>query len=387
MEYQASTADELDALTEAARPELEALRLGEPVVLSTDSAVRAELWKLRKGLYASVAGARRSGTTALLEDVVVPVGRLADTCIALAGLFATHGYDDAVIFGHAKDGNIHFMLTDRFETDEQLARYAAFTEAMVDLVLANGGSLKAEHGTGRVMAPFVRRQYGDELYEVMREVKRLFDPLGLLNPGVLLDDDAQAHLRHIKLAPSVEAEVDRCVECGYCEPVCPSRDLTLTPRQRIVVRREIRAAELAGDAATAERLEHEYDYAGIDTCAVDGMCGTACPVLIDTGALVKRLRRENVPDPAAAVWTAAARHWTATTAVARRALTLTARCRARSSPCCAARTGRFAPCSAPTPSRSGRPSCPGRPVPAPPAARGGPAPCTCLPVSTPCSGP
>lgn len=315
VEYQATSAEELAHLVGEARP---ALGPAEP---TTDAVVRRDLWKLRKGLYTSVAGARRSGTTALLEDVVVPVERLADTCTSLTTLFDKYAYEDAVIFGHAKDGNIHFMLTDRFETSEQLARYSGFTEDLVSLVLDNGGSLKAEHGTGRVMAPFVRRQYGDELYDVMREVKRLFDPRGLLNPGVLLSDDPQAHLRHIKLAPQVEAEVDRCVECGYCEPVCPSRDLTLTPRQRIVLRRDIRSAELAGDTPLAQRLERAYEYPAVDTCAVDGMCGTACPVGINTGLLVKTLRRENLPAPTAAVWTAAAKHWGSTTKLASAALT------------------------------------------------------------------
>jgi D-lactate dehydrogenase len=320
VEYQAAEAAERDDLAAAAAPALAALRLAAPVVLSADAAERAGLWSLRKGLYTAVAGARRSGTTALLEDVVVPVGALADTCTELGELCTAHGYDDAVIFGHAKDGNIHFMLTDRFESDEQLGRYEAFTEGLVDLVLGHGGSLKAEHGTGRVMAPFVRRQYGDELYDVMREIKALADPRGLLNPGVLLTDDPRAHLRHIKLAPAVEAEVDRCVECGYCEPVCPSRDLTLTPRQRIAVRRELHAARAAGDVALAHELERDYDYAGLETCAVDGMCGTACPVHIDTGLLVKRLRAEAAPAPVAAAWAGAARHWAAGTAVAGRAL-------------------------------------------------------------------
>ena len=323
VEYQATGSEDLERLTRAARATLDALPLAEPVVLSTDAIVRGELWKLRKGLYTSVAGARRSGTTALLEDVVVPVERLADTCAALGVLFDRYGYEDAVIFGHAKDGNIHFMLTDRFESADQLRRYTEFTEDLVDLVLTNGGSLKAEHGTGRVMAPFVRRQYGDELYQVMREVKRLIDPRGLLNPGVVLTDDPEAHLRHIKLAPTVEAEVDRCVECGYCEPVCPSRDLTLTPRQRIAIRREIRSAEQSGDTRTAEVLADAYAYAGVETCAVDGMCGTACPVQINTGQLVKKLRRETVPGAAAAAWTTAARHWSGTTTVARTALTVT----------------------------------------------------------------
>lgn len=309
VEYQTTSAEELAAVTSAAMPRLAGLPTAAPAILTEDVAVRYALWKLRKGLYTSVAGARPSGTTALLEDIVVPVAALADTCVELSTLFDRYGYADSVIFGHAKDGNIHFMITDRFEGADPIARYTDFTEDMVDLVLGNAGSLKAEHGTGRVMAPYVRRQYGDELYEVMVELKQLCDPGGVLNPGVLLSDDPNVHLKHIKLAPPVESEVDRCVECGYCEPVCPSRDLTMTPRQRIVARRAIRSAELAGDQALADRLEEQYDYPGLQTCAVDGMCQTACPVLINTGDLVRRLRRDEHPPAETAVWTSGAKHW------------------------------------------------------------------------------
>ncbi|MFT4110298.1 FAD-binding and (Fe-S)-binding domain-containing protein [Propionicimonas sp.] len=315
VEYQATTAEELEHLAQAARPTLQQLPVREPVELTSDPVLRGDLWKLRKGLYTSVAGARRSGTTALLEDVVVPVAKLADTCRDLAGLFDQYAYRDSVIFGHAKDGNIHFMLTDRFEDEQQMRRYIGFTEDMVALVLANDGSLKAEHGTGRVMSPYVRRQYGDELYEVMVAIKDLFDPTRLLNVGTIITDDPELHLKHIKLPPSIDAEIDRCVECGYCEPVCPSRDLTLTPRQRIALRREIRNAELAGDDALADRLAKGYEYAGVHTCAVDGMCVTACPVLINTGLFVKKLRREQTtPAATKAVWTTLAKHWQGTTA-------------------------------------------------------------------------
>ncbi|MBS1690723.1 MAG: FAD-binding oxidoreductase [Actinobacteria bacterium] len=321
LEYQSTDADELAGLTAAAAPVLAGLPLQNPAELTRDPATAARLWKLRKGLYASVAGARASGTTALLEDVVVPVELLADTCAGLGELFDRYRYQDSVIFGHAKDGNIHFLITDRFGDDEPLRRYADFTEDMVDLVLEHGGSLKAEHGTGRVMAPYVRRQYGDELYDVMVSVKRLLDPAGLLNPGVLLDDSPDAHLRHIKVTPTVEDEVDRCVECGYCEPVCPSKDLTLTPRQRIVVRRAIATAEATGDLALAGELEESYEYSGVQTCAVDGMCGTACPVLINTGDLVRRLRREGNGKAAEKGWALAAKHWRATSRAAGVALT------------------------------------------------------------------
>ncbi len=320
VEHQAQTADELTERVEGSRDLLTRLPLTAPAELTEHAATRAALWHIRKGLYTTVAGNRPSGTTALLEDIAVPVEALADTCERLTGLFGAHGYEDSVIFGHAKDGNIHFMLNERFG-GESLDRYVAFTDDMVDLVLGNGGTLKAEHGTGRVMAPFVRRQYGDELYEVMQQVKRLCDPHTLLNPAALLNEDPVLHVSNLKVSPTVEAEVDRCVECGYCEPVCPSKDLTVTPRQRIVLRRELAKAEAAGDTALAKELRAEYQYDGIDTCAVDGMCQTACPVLINTGDLVRRLRIDDRNGVEKAAWKLAAKHWDGATKAGGFALT------------------------------------------------------------------
>lgn len=322
VEYSATQAEELAELTFQGEGLLRQVALDQPANFSTDPAIRSALWHLRKGLYASVAGARPQGTTALLEDIVVPVPALGRTCEQLVGLFDRYAFHDSVIFGHAKDGNIHFMLTDGFASAAELDRYSAFTEDMVDLVLGEGGSLKAEHGTGRVMAPYVRRQYGDELYEVMRRIKELCDPAGVLNPGVILNDDPNAHLRHIKVDPLVAEEVDRCVSCGYCEPVCPSRDLTLTPRQRIVTLRAIETARQAGDEKLARELERDYDYESVETCAVDGMCQTACPVNINTGDLVRRLRRENTGKAAATGWNVAARHWESATKAAGLGLTV-----------------------------------------------------------------
>ena len=292
------------------------LHRSAPSPFTTDPATRRSLWHLRKGLYAAVAGARPPGTIALLEDVAVPVAALLPTCGALTELFEEYGYDQAVMFGHAKDGNVHFMLTDRFEQPAQLARYRRFTEAMVELILGQGGSLKAEHGTGRNMAPYVARQYGQELYEVMRQLKALCDPAGMLNPGIILNDDPEAHLRHLKVTPKVDPEVDRCVECGFCEPVCPSRDLTTTPRQRIVLRRAMADAQAQGDLALLSELQDAYQYDAVETCAVDGMCQTACPVSINTGDLVKRLRAEGHGQQVNRAAASAARHWGSSTKAA-----------------------------------------------------------------------
>jgi D-lactate dehydrogenase len=309
VELQAMTAADLDEELRGALTTLSGLPLATPAEFTTDPGERAALWHLRKGLYTAVAGARPVGTTALLEDIVVPLDVLTDVTRRLTALFARYGYRDAVIFGHARDGNLHFMITPRFDDPEELRRYEAFTEDLVDLVLGANGSLKAEHGTGRIMAPYVRRQFGDELYAVMREVKALCDPAGVLNPGVVLTDDPHAHLGHLKTTPPVDPLVDTCVECGYCEPVCPSRDVTTTPRQRIVLLREIARAEAAGDLARVRELRDDFGYAAVDTCAADSMCLVACPVAIDTGAVVKGLRARRLGPAAQRGGALAARHW------------------------------------------------------------------------------
>lgn len=292
------------------------------VVVATEPTQRNSLIELRRGLYALVAGARPSGTTTLLEDLSMPASKFADMCRALDALFDKHGYgiDNVPLFAHARDGNIHFLLSERFDEASGLLRYRKFSRDLAREVLRRGGILKAEHGTGRAMAPFVRAQYGDELYEVMRQIKKLFDPAGILNPGVLLSDDPDEHLRNLKLMPTIEPEVDSCIECGYCESVCPSRDLTITPRQRVVLRRELAARQ--SDHALLDQLTDDYLYSAVETCAVDGMCSVACPLGINVGDLVRRQREELAHGAEKKAWTAAAKHWGLATRMGSTALTL-----------------------------------------------------------------
>ncbi len=309
VEYQAVDEVSLQALVSLAQPILNSLQTVNSPQLNSDPIARAALWHIRKGLYAAVAGNRKSGTTALLEDIAVPVSELASTCLNLQKLFAQYGYDDAVIFGHAKDGNIHFLINEDFRDPERAERYRLFTEDMVDLILAKGGSLKAEHGTGRMMAPFVERQYGSELYALMVRVKSAFDPSGVLNPGVIISYDALAHLHHIKLNPTIESIADNCVECGYCEPICPSKDLTTTPRQRIVIRRALASAKNEKNNELYQELVKSSEYHVEDTCAVDGLCENSCPVGINTGSLVTTLRSQRSEGVYSTLWDLAANNW------------------------------------------------------------------------------
>jgi len=320
VEFQEATGAELESKVAAVTPLFRTLPLSQPAQLTSDAATRNQIWHIRKGLYAAVAGNRPSGTTALLEDIAVPVSELLTTCEDLIALFNKHNYTDSVIFGHARDGNIHFMINEEFENPTMLQRYKEFTEEMVELVLAHGGTLKAEHGTGRMMAPFVRRQYGDELYELMWALKRLIDPAGILNPGIILSENLETHHENLKVFPKIHKVADNCVECGYCEPICPSKDLTLTPRKRIVMQRELVLARATGNTSLANEIEKEFSYDGTDTCAVDGMCATTCPLSINTGSLVRELREEKAFPVVKQAWKLAASNWSLFTQAAGTAL-------------------------------------------------------------------
>ncbi|RQP04667.1 MAG: FAD-binding oxidoreductase [Paracoccus sp. BP8] len=257
----------------------------EPVRFSQDPRTYAAYWNVRKGLLPAVGGVRAPGSTVIVEDIAVPIDSLAEAALVIREIFDRLDYDDAVIFGHALDGNLHFVFSQAFNSPEDIARYARLIDEVAELVSNRfHGSLKAEHGTGRAMAPFVELEWGSKAYELMRRIKRAFDPAGVLNPGVILSDDPEIYLKALKSLPVADPLIDKCIECGFCEPVCPSRALTTTPRQRIVATRAL--ARGAKDAS----FDKSYDYAAVDTCAGDGLCAMSCPVGIDTGEMMRSRR-------------------------------------------------------------------------------------------------
>ena len=233
IEVRAATAEGIQEKIGAVHAAMAGVATVEPMQFSTDPATCEMYWKVRKGTFPSVGAMRRTGTTVLIEDVAFPVASLADATLDLQAILRHHGYHEAIIFGHALEGNLHFVFTQDFGDQAEVDRYARLMDDVCDLVVKKyDGSLKAEHGTGRNMAPFVEMEWGKDATELMRKIKRLFDPENLLNPGVILNDNPQAHLENLKPMPAAEDIVDRCIECGFCEPLCPSHRLTLSPRQR-----------------------------------------------------------------------------------------------------------------------------------------------------------
>ncbi len=286
---------ELAAKRELVNGALAGFELCAPAAFTADPAKVAKYWAMRSGIFPAVGGTREVGTTCLIEDVAVRIEDLASFTDDLKRLFDEHGYPDAVIYGHALEGNWHFILNQRFDTDAAVAQYDAMMRAVVALVADKyHGSLKAEHGTGRNMAPFVRREWGDAAYRLMQDVKALFDPDGILNPGVIFNEDDKAYVSNLKPLPRMHPLVDRCIECGFCEVNCVAHGYAMSSRQRIVVQREIARLEAAGEKAAAAALAKEFRVIGRDLCAGDGLCSTSCPVRINTGDLIHVVREREL---------------------------------------------------------------------------------------------
>ncbi|MDO9256863.1 MAG: FAD-binding and (Fe-S)-binding domain-containing protein [Bacteroidales bacterium] len=314
---------ELDKNIEIIKVSIQSIQIVRDIHFTDIPAEYELLWKIRKGLFPSVGAMRKSGTTVIIEDVAFPVPYLAKATLDLQKLLKKFNYKEAVIFGHALEGNLHFVFTQDFSTQAEIDRYARLMTEVSELVVNKyDGSLKAEHGTGRNMAPFVEMEWGKEAYQLMKEIKHIFDPLNILNPGVILNSDQQIHIRNLKPIPAANEVIDKCTECGFCEPSCVSADLTLTPRQRIVVHREmISLSKSRHEPHIAASLAKSFVYAGNQTCATDGLCSLSCPVKIDTGKLIKNLRSEQfILSQNRVMWIA--NRMSLVTAAARRALSI-----------------------------------------------------------------
>ncbi len=298
---------------------LKSIKTVRPIEFTSDKKEYLRLWNVRKGLFPSVSKARPSGTTVVIEDVNFRTENLADAVNDLKTLFDKHGYAETIIWGHALSGNIHFVFSQDFNQEEEIDRYKSFMNDVVKLVIKKyDGSLKAEHGTGRNMAPFVKYEWGDEIYELMCRIKNAFDPQGILNPGVLINSDDQIHVKNLKPTYIVDEIIDKCIDCGFCENFCPSKNLTLTPRQRITVWREIsNLTETNINSGKLKELEKKYKYFGEQTCATDGLCELSCPVDIDTGKLIKNFRRFEVTERKKSIARLIARKFSLVTSIIR----------------------------------------------------------------------
>ena len=297
IETKAFTAEELQENINQISASMHTFETVMPASFTDNPSVYGVWWSIRSGIFPSVGGMRELGTTCLIEDIAFHIDDLPEATAELEELLLKYGYDDGVIYGHALEGNFHFIINQRFDTQKEIERYKALMGDVVKMVTEKyKGSLKAEHGTGRNMAPFVEKEWGSEAFVIMKQVKNLFDPKGILNPGVIFNDDPLCYIKDFKPLTPTNPHVDKCIECGFCEINCLTCGLALSSRQRIVIQREISRLRQTGDnASLLQELEKGYKYLGNATCAGDGLCATSCPMEINTGNLTHDIRHAQLP--------------------------------------------------------------------------------------------
>ncbi len=324
VETRAHTREELEGQVRTITRALAGLPMPVPITFCYDEAECRRLWEIREGFDPIISAKGAPGTILLSEDVAVPIEHLAPALNDFYRVFERWGYDDANIFGHALTGNLHFDFLQDFNSPEKVKRFKGLLEGLVDIVVDKyDGSLKAEHGTGRNMAPFVEREWGKPIYGIMKDIKSLFDPAGILNRGVIFTDNPDAHVSHLKHYPLIDPAVDGCIECGFCERVCVSHELTLSSRQRIALVRHLTQLRQSGeDPALLKEFEREAPYLLMDTCAACERCATACPSGINTGKYIKKLRADGLNFFSRFIAGNLADHVDMTTAIARAGLAL-----------------------------------------------------------------
>ena len=269
-----------------------------PSLYSQDPKEYDSWWAIRKGILPIVGGQRRKGTTVITEDVCFQIEDFTKGIEMLTELFHKYDFvDGGVIFGHALSGNVHFNITPDFSDPKDTKNFGDLVKEMSERVSGFGGSLKAEHGTGRMVAPFIEMEWGRKAYEINRRIKAIFDPTRILNPDVMITDDPDVYKKNLKAQCVIDDAFTICMECGFCEKNCPSRNLTLTPRQRIALLRETKRLENEGNFAVANELKKGYEYFGVETCAACSMCKGLCPLSIDTAQIALSMRRIDPPAP------------------------------------------------------------------------------------------
>lgn len=308
VETRAKNEEELQKNIRQITETLQQVSLLHPLSFTDKLEEYSKYWQIRSGVFPAVGAMRKPGTSCLIEDVVFPLEVLPEATAALQKLIARFGYEDGVIYGHAIEGNFHFIINEDFSQPERVAHFGQFLKETARLVVEKyDGSLKGEHGTGRNIAPYVAYEWGNDIFGLMKEVKQLFDPENILNRDVIFNSDPGCNLKHLKSMSLTNPHVDRCIECGFCEVNCLTCGFTLSARQRITVQREISRLHNTGDnPGRLKALRKGYKYYGEVTCAKDGLCAISCPVHINTGELTRDIREAQASPLSKSI-----AHWTA----------------------------------------------------------------------------
>ena len=311
VEFYAEDAAELPARLQALEADLTSHGYGYRYFHALDLPAQAGIWSVREaGLGLSMAMKDDNKSLSFVEDTAVEPARLRDFIDRFLHLVRAHG-TSAGVYAHASVGCLHVRPVVNLKTEAGVRAFESLANAVSDLVLEFGGALSGEHGDGLVRSPFMRKMFGPVLYEAFREIKRTFDPHGILNPGKIVDaPPLTANLRYGPTyrshAPQtwfdysawggMSGAVEMCSGLGACRKtldgtMCPSymatREEAHSTRGRANTLRLVMAGRLdesgLGDEGVREVL---------DLCLECRACKAECPVGVD----VARFKSEFLAD-------------------------------------------------------------------------------------------
>jgi D-lactate dehydrogenase (cytochrome)/glycolate oxidase len=169
---------------ERALRRLESLVRGEVAQRALDWGNAMKLLEPRRKLfYGQISSAHKDGGILVIEDVAVPISKLPEAVRGLKKLAERHGLP-LLLGGHIGDGNLHPATW--YRREEGLGRVEKFLRDMAELVVKLNGTVSAEHGIGVLKKDLIKMELGEEALNYMRELKRVFDPYNILNPGKIL---------------------------------------------------------------------------------------------------------------------------------------------------------------------------------------------------------
>ncbi len=264
-----------DAMAAVCRP----FTLASELTLAFDAERREQLWKARKALYPTLYRFDpKKKPINFVDDVVVPAGRISELIRYLEDFFEGQRVPVA-IFGHIGNGNAHIVplldVNDRGDFEKMVRAYRDIHTTVLNRF---NGSICGEHGDGRVRAEFVKEMFGEELYDLFRQVKQSFDPANVLNPGIKLSEASFTdHIDYTRLSKS-------CATCAKCNSVCPVYD---------VFQSEDMSSRGWFEIVTAKDYSYLNSKRVVEACLNCKSCRTICPAGVDVADLILRKRAEH----------------------------------------------------------------------------------------------
>jgi anaerobic glycerol-3-phosphate dehydrogenase C subunit len=287
IEFEGGAEEELRSKFAAVEKDLLAAGLATEMRVAKDASDMAMLEKVR-----SVSGPILNKTkgpkkpVAFIEDAAVHPSRLPQYIKGLRDIFRRFDVD-AGIYGHAGDGNMHLMVFLDLRRAEEVRKMVALADAAYELVLSLKGTISGEHGDGRLRSYYTKRQY-PRLYEAFKEVKTLFDPDSILNPGSIVGGEENPLPLFLKFkrekrtaagivaGQSVREAVEACSGCGKCRSYCPvSMEVMeewVTGRAKASLIREYLTGTLDEKIVASPRFREV-----LDSCVNCKRCLTECP--------------------------------------------------------------------------------------------------------------